>query len=73
MARIAVAGRHDLAAVGKAYYHSGPDRLRSRMALDQTLNSSLNAVPAVSGSPLLLGLGVDQRKEFVRKSLTSAL
>ena len=22
--------RHDLAAVGKAYYHSGPDRLRSR-------------------------------------------
>ena len=30
VARIAVAGRHDLAAVGKAYYHSGPDRLRSR-------------------------------------------
>ena len=42
------------------------------LALDQTLNSPLNAVPPLSCFPLLLGLGVDQRKSS-SKSLTSAL
>ena len=41
-------------------------------ALDKALNASLNAVPTVPGLPLLLRLGVDQRKSSF-KSTTSAL
>ena len=40
--------------------------------LDQALDSTLNAVPAVPLIVLLLGLGVDQRKSSV-KSAPSAL
>ena len=42
------------------------------LALDQTLNSPRHAVPAVSGIPLPLSLGLHQRKSS-SKSLTSAL
>ena len=41
-------------------------------ALDQALDSSLNAVPPVPCLPLLLRLGVDQRNSSF-KSTTSAL
>ena len=40
------------------------------LALDQTLNSPLNAVPAVSGSPLPLGLGVDHRMSSFKSSVS---
>ena len=40
------------------------------LALDQTLNSPLHAVPSVSGIPLPLGLGVDHRMSSFKSSVS---
>ena len=78
----AVAGRHDLAAVRLLAHRPScigetailplrPRPVAFALALDQTLNSPLNAVPSVSGIPLPLGLGVDHRmSSFNRPSVS---